>query len=267
MNAIETKQEKAIAAAALAITTQRDKATTAMDRAIKQLDKLPTTLHRRDSAINKLRETHIAISKIDAKVHLDLKVIGVNNPDVFDRPVGKAIQALSGNNYADVPNDIQQMRETLKTGGSNPDMAVAKAIPVIEADLRTAVEALRQMQKTEAGLKAPASVIPPPPPRRPWLLSAWPVVIIFAIALLYAAAYFVFKGSDVPDPLSAHGANKVLDAGKSNLVIMKTMVTQGDNLLEALRKLIEHLIKLISKVPALIAAFGIAYAAVLKRFR
>lgn len=227
-----------------------------MAHGLGQLNSLPAGLDGRGDALRTLQRVHAQISAIKADEYVTLKMTGFATQAIFEQPVEEAIQRLSGKGILDIPHDIRKIRRTVEV--ANPDMTVAQAIPVVEEDVQTAVVAIRQMQETGAGLRAPA------PARRPWLLSAWSVVGIFIIALLYAIAYFVFKGSQVHDPLSAGGPIKVLEAGRLNLAAMKTVVTQADNLVDASRKLLEHLTKLISKVPALIAGFGIAYAAVRK---
>lgn len=220
----------------------KDKSVRSMSNALTALKAMPADTNGRNSAIRTLQATQTSVGNIGLEAYIKARRAGANCGPVFFDPIDKAIENISGDTILNVPHDIERI--LAQQGVPQPDVNVLDAVADVQQNLKVAKRSLRLM-------------------RNSWLrflMGPWAIVGIFAFAILYAALFFVFRGSEVPHPLTQQGATMIASKVSTSVTDLKLTVASADNVLDGTAKFVEQLTKLISKLPALIAAFGVLYA-------
>lgn len=214
-----------------------------LSNALTALKVMPDGTNGSDSAIRTLQRTTQDVNSINLPGYVAMRANGQNGGPVFFDPINKAIDDISGKSALNVPFDMAQIFKQQHV--PQPDVSVLAAAAEVNKNLKAAKRSLQLM-------------------RNSWLrflMGPWAIVSIFAFAILYAAFFFIFHGSDVPAPLTQDGARMVVEKASASVTDLKSTVGTADNVLDAISKFVEKSTKLISKLPALIAAFGVLYAA------
>jgi hypothetical protein len=98
-------------------------------------------------------------------------------------------------------------------------------------------------------------------PRLRFFMGPWIILIIFVAAIMYGGLYFIFKGAQVTAPLTPGGLHMIPAKAASGIMDLKSTLHSPNDIISTTIEFVKKLTDLISSLPALIAAFGVLYAA------
>jgi hypothetical protein len=199
----------------------------------------------RRGALSTIESTIAVLGEIDLESYQELKKARASTA-LFDSALESAKEKTGNeNSILSIPYDLKQL---LNRVAENPNPATVMAIRVAKAQVSRARRDLGLM--TNKMLRI--------------LLSNWPIIAIFFIAIAYALVYFVFVGAHVEKPLTSEGAHQVAASAKTNLDELKQIIVGANGGVDAAKDFLSKITNLVSTIPPLLSALGALWLVVRK---